>query len=101
MVKRPTPRLDSLFARVRRLTAPRGAKGLLADSLGIEASRLSEWLRGDYEPSGEITLQLLEWVTAAEAKQKEPSGALTPKGRKTRSAKSKANEKVQPDRPKG
>lgn len=69
MVKRSTPRLAKLFVRVRRLTTERGAKSRLADILGVERARITEWIKGDFEPGGEITLKLLEWVTAAEAKQ--------------------------------
>jgi hypothetical protein len=99
MVKRPTPKLEKLFARVRRLTVERGAKGDLAEAIHVELPRLSEWLRGEYEPGGEVTLSILEWVEEQEAKQQkeEASGALTPKARKTRSVKSTSNEKVQPD----
>lgn len=100
MVKRPTPRLDKLFAAVSRLTKARGAKGRLAEFLGVEPPRLSEWLAGEYEPGGEVTLQLLEWVTAAKAQQKkEADRASTRPARMTRLTKSE-NEKVQPDRSK-
>jgi transcriptional regulator with XRE-family HTH domain len=99
MVKRQTPRLMRLFARVRRLTNDHGSKQKLADALGVVAPRLSEWLRGAVEPGGESTLHLLEWVTEKEAKLKDPDRALTQSGRKTQSAKSTTNEKVQSDHP--
>ena len=98
MVKRQTPRLMRLFARVRRLTRERGSKQRLADTLGVAAPRLSEWLRGDVEPGGESALHLLEWVTATEAQQKEtPTVLLAQSGQKTRSTKSKSDEKAKPD----
>ena len=102
MVKRPTPRIDKLFSRIRRLTKARGSKAALADALGVVPQRLHEWLSGDYEPGGETTLQLLEWVTATEAQQKEEgTRALTRMPRKTRQSKSRTNEKAKSDRPKG
>ena len=88
MVKRPTPRLDRLFFRIRRLTKERGAKASLADVLGVVPQRLHEWLSGSVEPGGETTLHLLEWVAAVEASTKRnPARAETRTGRKTRSAK--------------
>lgn len=102
MVKRPTPRIDKLFSRIRRLTKTRGLKAALADALGVVPQRLHEWLSGDYEPGGETTLQLLEWVTAAEAKPKKtPPMLVTSTGRLTRQSKSTSHEKAKSDRPKG
>ena len=76
MVKRPTPRLERLLIRVRRLTRPRGSKRRLADFLGVAAPRLAEWLNGTFEPGGETTLQLLEWADAEEAPQKKSAGRV-------------------------
>jgi len=77
MVKRATPELDRLFRRVRTLTKARGAAVSLAEHLGVSRSTLSDWLSGRFEPGGEVTLRLLKWVTAAEAKQKaDRRGAL-------------------------
>lgn len=102
MVKRPTPRLSKLFAAVLRLTKERGSKGKLAEFLGVERPRLSEWLSGVCEPGGEVTLQLLEWVTAAKAKQKqEADRASTRPARMTRNRNITANEETESDRPEG
>jgi hypothetical protein len=87
MVKRPTPLLDALFARVRRQLSERGVHARLAKLLCVSAPRLTEWIARRVDPGGETTLQLLEWVLAAEASQtKEPAPASTGAGRKTRKA---------------
>jgi DNA-binding transcriptional regulator YiaG len=44
----------------------------LADNLGVSLSMLSDWLRGRFEPGGEITLRMLKWVERSEAKRKTP-----------------------------
>ncbi len=54
--------LAQLLDRVRALVAAKGMKARLAADLDVPPSRLSEWLAGKYEPSGEITLRLLHWV---------------------------------------
>ena len=92
--------LPVLIERLKRALVGRGAKAQLARELGVPRQSVNAWLSGARMPDGETTLTLQHWVTAAEAKQKDPDRALTQSGRKTRSAKSKANEKVQPDRPK-
>jgi len=58
--------LASLLKRVRVLVARKGMKSRLAADLGVPQSRVSEWLSGKYEPSGEITLRLLQWVEGRE-----------------------------------
>lgn len=62
--------MQSLLARVRKLTDARGAKMGLASALGVSPSRVSEWMAGKSEPSGTATLQLLEWVEAQERESK-------------------------------
>lgn len=102
VVKRPTPRLGKLFVSVCRLTRDRGLKRRLAEFLGVHPSRLSEWISGVCEPGGEVTLQLLEWVTATKAKQKqEADRASTRPARMTRNSKVTTNEKAKSDRPEG
>ena len=81
-------RLRVLLQRLRFVTLPRGKKSELAHFLGVPASRVSEWLSGVYEPGAEITLQLLEWVKAEEAKQNAPAVLRAPPRRKTRKGKS-------------
>jgi hypothetical protein len=91
-----------LLVRVRRATRAPGAKSALARALSVPRQRVSEWLKphGASAPSAAKTLELLEWVTAAEAKpQKNAAAMFVPSQRtQTRSAKSKTNEKVQSDR---
>jgi transcriptional regulator with XRE-family HTH domain len=60
--------LKQLLADVRRLTKAKGAKAQLAKKLDVPQSRLSEWLAGKYEPSGEIALRLRNWVHPPGAK---------------------------------
>lgn len=54
--------MDKLLAKIRNLTRKKGMKSRLASFLKVPPSRISEWLAGKYEPSGEVTLQLLNWV---------------------------------------
>src|SRR5262245_23106743 len=85
MVKRPTPLLDALLARVRALLEGRGAQARLSDYLHVKSGRVSEWLSGEIEPGGEITLHLQKWVAEAEAKQKKTAAVrLTPRRRMAR-----------------
>lgn len=82
-------KLQVLLARIRNATQQRGKKTQLAKFLGVRKSRLSEWLAGTYEPGAETALNLLEWVTAEEAKIKSaPSGVSTTARSKTRSTQS-------------
>ena len=78
--------LKILLDRVALATRARGTKVALAKLLKVPASRVSEWLHGAGEPSGEITLRLLDWLTREEGKQEKNRGsAETPPRRKTRS----------------
>jgi transcriptional regulator with XRE-family HTH domain len=54
--------MQKLMDKVRRKASHPGAKALLARELDVAPARISEWLRGDKEPGGEYTLQLLKWV---------------------------------------
>lgn len=102
MVKRLTPELDRLLKRIRAATKRRGSRAELATMIGVLPPTLSDWLRGRYEPGGEITLQLQKWVIAAESKQKtDPARADTRTGKMTQKSKSKAYEKAKSDRPEG
>ena len=58
--------LAGLLKRVRVLVERKGMKARLAADLGVPQSCVSEWLGGKYEPSGEITLRLLQWVEEQE-----------------------------------
>jgi hypothetical protein len=53
-------------------------KTKLARHLGVPPQRIRDWLAGERFPGGETALQLLEWVTAEEAKQNTAAGARTP-----------------------
>jgi len=78
-----------LLGRLALVTEARGKKAALAKFLKVDPPRVSDWLRGNYEPSGEVTLRLLEWVAAEEAQQKTPGGAENAAKGKTRSIHSK------------
>jgi transcriptional regulator with XRE-family HTH domain len=78
-----------LLGRVALATKARGKKAALAKFLKVDPPRVSDWLRGRYEPSGEVALRLLEWVEAEEAQQKTPGGAQDAAKGKTRSIHSK------------
>jgi transcriptional regulator with XRE-family HTH domain len=87
--------IQVLLDRVRRGTKAKGQKAALAKFLNVSQSRVSEWLRGKNEPGGEITLRLLEWVTAQEAQQKSPGGVESTARGKTRSLHSNNENKNQ------
>ena len=83
---------SSRFARLRKrlnaATSQRGKKSELARYLNVPPARVLEWLAGLHEPGAEVTLRMLEWVTAQEAnhKPKTPGSATnTARGRQTRS----------------
>lgn len=54
--------LCQLLEQVRSLTKPKGMKAKLARDLGVPKPRVSEWLAGKYQPSGEIALRIQKWV---------------------------------------
>jgi len=96
-----TSPMKELLARLSVATKARGKKAALAKLLKIPAPRISEWLHRNYEPSGEVTLRLLEWVTAEEAQQQNAPGDAENTARgKTRSTTSKnENSKSGPGKP--
>ena len=81
--------LTILWGHLARVTLDRGKKAALAKFLNVTPSRVSEWIHGVKEPSGEVTLRLLEWVEAEEAQQKTPGGGENAAKGKTRSIHSK------------
>jgi transcriptional regulator with XRE-family HTH domain len=87
------PIMPKLIERLRHVTAERGRKTELAKRLGVSQQKVSDWLSGRVEPSGETTLRLLEWVTAEEAKTKSPAGASSPAERTAQPRKS-SNETI-------
>jgi transcriptional regulator with XRE-family HTH domain len=98
-----TSHWELLRERLRAVTQARGAQKALAQAFGVAQQSVSQWLTGDSVPTAENALRLVEWVTAAEAKQqqKTPPVLLTRTGQVTQPSKSKANEKAKPDRPEG
>ncbi len=58
--------LKSLLDKVRKFTEPTGMKAKLAADLKVPQARVSEWLSGKHDPSGETTLRLLQWVEQRE-----------------------------------
>jgi len=67
-----------LRARVKALLSTHGSKTDLAERLHVSRQMLHRYVEGNSAPNAEIALQMLEWVTAEEGKQKSPEGALTP-----------------------
>jgi transcriptional regulator with XRE-family HTH domain len=61
--------MQKLLSDVRKLVTEKGAKAKLAGYLEVPQSRLSEWLGGKYEPSGEIALRLSKWVSDNQKRQ--------------------------------
>jgi hypothetical protein len=83
VTKKPTPLLDALLNRIEAVCEN---KSELARHLGVDRRYVHNWVTTrKIEPSGEVTLRLLEWVQAEEDKQRTPgSVATTAKGHKTR-----------------
>lgn len=79
-----TPTFEDLMARLTLITATRGKKAELARHLDVRMPQLYQWMSGKRHPNGTVTLQMLAWVQAEEAKQKSPASAQTPAGPKTR-----------------
>jgi hypothetical protein len=81
--------LKALLARVRRASAARGKKQELANFIDVPRQRVTNWLSEVSAPNGEVTLLMLEWVQAEEAKQNKDRGSVValPR-RKTRSTQS-------------
>lgn len=59
-------KFPDLLERLKKITQERGKKTALAKFLGVKLSRVSQWLSGEYEPGGETTLQMLQWVEQQE-----------------------------------
>ncbi len=55
-------RLHALRKKLIKATAKRGSKQKLSSYLNVPPSRLSDWLSGKVNPSGEIALALNEWL---------------------------------------
>ncbi len=59
-----------LVERISKATSQRGDRARLARDLNVTRQAVSNWLSGASAPSAVITLHLLEWVSAEEAKKK-------------------------------
>ena len=97
MVRRATPKIERLIVRLKNATRQHGLRAALARKLGVPPQRLNDWMSGTNVPGGEVVLQMLEWVTAEEAKtkQKKRAGsALTQPALKTRKSKFTRYEKT-------
>jgi transcriptional regulator with XRE-family HTH domain len=92
--------LEDLLCRLARATEARGKKAALAIFLKVTPPRISEWIHGAKEPSGETTLRLLKWVTAEEAQLKSPGDVTSATKGKTRSTQSKYEKRNTSPRPK-
>jgi hypothetical protein len=79
--------VEELLSTARRLTKARGMKTQLAKAVDAPLPRVSDWLAGNYLPSGERALKLRDWVRQQEAQQQQQSpGSVTPPpGPKTQS----------------
>jgi transcriptional regulator with XRE-family HTH domain len=92
----------SLAKRIAALTSPPGAKARLAEHFTTSRQAVNKWLSGKGAPNADLTLRLLDWVQAEEAKQKRsPGRASTRPERKTQLRSSKAYEKTKPNPHKG
>jgi transcriptional regulator with XRE-family HTH domain len=63
------PIMQTLLGRLNKATEKRGQKTELASWLGVPPQRVTDWLSARTEPSGEYTLQLLQWVELQERKK--------------------------------
>jgi transcriptional regulator with XRE-family HTH domain len=88
------PTLKELLDQIRGIVKPSGMKAALASYLGVPQSRVSEWLGGKHEPSGEVALKLLKWVSDPALKQTTLDTAKNSTKGKTRVHKSKSYEKA-------
>jgi transcriptional regulator with XRE-family HTH domain len=58
--------MEVLLGRLKRAVGAPGKRTELAKFMGVAPPRISEWLSGEREPSGEYTLMLLNWVEQQE-----------------------------------
>lgn len=86
---------DNLRGRLANAAAKPGKKTAAADFVGVDQSNITRWIKDEREPGAEAAFRLLEWVTAEEAKQQSPGGALTPPEPKAQTEKRQDNEAKQ------
>jgi DNA-binding XRE family transcriptional regulator len=53
--------LKGLIARLKRVTAPRGAKAALAREFKVTRQAVNQWLSGESNPSADIAIRLQYW----------------------------------------
>ncbi|MDB6124740.1 MAG: hypothetical protein JWQ71_3733 [Pedosphaera sp.] len=98
MTKKPTPRLDALLNKVQSAcegAGNYGRKSELARYLGVSPQFVNNWIVSRaYEPSGEVTLAMLEWVQAKEGKQQKSRGSVSAPPRPKTRKPVQANEKI-------
>jgi hypothetical protein len=101
VTKKQTPRINQLLDDIQEVTDQGlGTLSDLSEFLGVSRFHLYKWVTArEYEPSGEVTLAMLEWVTAQRDKQKSPGRASTRPERKARKGKSLSHEKPQSSPP--
>lgn len=80
MTKRKLSALAAFLKRVRGATKAKGKQSELARFLGAPRQQVSGWLKGIRAPGGEVTLLMLEWVAAEEAKQQKPKAPGSVRG---------------------
>lgn len=61
-VKHTNTPLESIIARLSRLTTKRGAKAALAREMGVTRQAVDQWLSGRTAPSADLVLRLVEWT---------------------------------------
>lgn len=83
--------MDRLIVRLKNALGDR-KMGLLASQLGVPLPRLSEWFNRRVIPSGEKTLQLLNWVEQEERRKNKGSGRALTRTKPKTHARSSRNE---------
>ena len=53
--------LNGLIARLKKVTAPRGAKSALAKEFKVTRQAVNQWLSGESNPSADIAIRLQYW----------------------------------------
>lgn len=53
--------LKDLIARLKRVTAPRGAKAAIARDFHVTRQAVDQWLSGESNPSADIAIRLQHW----------------------------------------
>jgi transcriptional regulator with XRE-family HTH domain len=92
--------IAKMIQRLKKATEQRGQKASLARFMNVEPPRVSEWLSGGKEPSGDTTLRLLRWVEQQEAQQKQSPGSVSPPPRPTTQSKKSYEKKLKSGLPK-